>query len=392
MAKETKLRVAFTGVDKTGAAVKSIQGRVMGMTAKIGGAIAGGLLVRGLARFGAESVRLAQEQEAAEKKLASVLRATEGAAGRTFAQLKRISGEMQSMTNFGDEVIMNGMAILATFKNIGGEQFEQATAAALDLAAALDTDVKSAAIQLGKALNDPAVGLTYLNRAGITFSATQQKMIRGLAKQGKLTKAQSIILAEVESQFGGVAAGMADPLKQIANLWGDVREGIGLTIMEFLEFSGAFGPVKDGLFGLSKNMDGISLSIFSMVQGLWTFVKVALVQVDIVADAFGRLTVALDTLDFKSAFEGFEGVGDRVDRFFKKQDQAIEKFAKKKSDSDIAKQLAKVADKAEDATDKILRLKGLMGKMTLASSYAAKQMQFGGVAPVLNPIDRKSVV
>jgi phage-related minor tail protein len=246
----------------------------------------------------------------------------------------------------------------------------------------LDTDAKSAAIQLGKALNDPAVGLTFLNRAGITFSATQQTMIKQLAKQGQLSKAQSIILAEVESQFGGTAAAMADPLKQLANSWGDVKEQIGQTIFELAQFSGVFGEAENGLDGVSQKLEGLTMSIFGYIQGIKSMASGVVAFFDLIGEGAGRLANAFETMKFDGMFDGMESMDDRMEKIWDKQTKAIEEFAKKKGDVAIERNLEVVSKNADEATASLARLKGLMGKVTLAGSYAAIQAQFKDRAPI----------
>ena len=162
------------------------------------------------AAIGKKSLALFIEQEKAEAKLAAVIKATGSAANLTAQEMFNMASNMQKVTTFGDEVVIQGQAILATFKNIKGDQFERTTEAVLDMATVMGTDLKSAAIQLGKALNDPAVGMSMLTRSGITFSETQKEMVKQLAKSGDMLGAQNIILQEVESQFGGAAKAAAE--------------------------------------------------------------------------------------------------------------------------------------------------------------------------------------
>lgn len=189
-----------------------------------------------LAAGSAFAVKAAVEQENAEKRLEAVLKATGNAAGFTAQQLKDQASELQQLTSIGDETILGTQTIIATFKNIKGDQFKATTLAALDLADVMGTDAKQAAIQLGKALNDPAVGLTLLNRSGISFTETQKEQIKLLVKTGQLQKAQAIILKEVSAQFGGAAeaAGktFGGQLKLLAANVGDVFEEFGFFITQ----------------------------------------------------------------------------------------------------------------------------------------------------------------
>lgn len=182
-----------------------------------------------------ERIELAKRQIMAEARLAAVIRATGGAAGFTAAELQGMASNLQQITTYGDEAILEMQAILATFRQIRGDNFERATRAALDLTAVMGGDLKSAALQLGKALEDPTIGLTALRRSGVSFTEQQQEQIKALVEQNQLFEAQVIILTEVEAQLGGVAEALAqtDPgrLEQINNELGDMKEQIGTRLL-----------------------------------------------------------------------------------------------------------------------------------------------------------------
>jgi hypothetical protein len=99
------------------------------------------------------------------------------------------------------------------------------------MSTAMKMDGKSAAIQLGKALNDPKIGLTMLGRSGVTFSESQKKLINSLVDTNQLAKAQAIILREINSEFGGSAeaarkAGLG-PWQAFMNAMYDHMEHLG---------------------------------------------------------------------------------------------------------------------------------------------------------------------
>jgi hypothetical protein len=69
-----------------------------------------------------------------------------------------------------------------------------------------------AAIQLGKALNDPTQGVSALSRVGVSFTDVQKDMIKKLQESGDMMGAQRIILGELEKQFGGTAEAVGKTL------------------------------------------------------------------------------------------------------------------------------------------------------------------------------------
>jgi len=226
-----KINKVNKSVKTMGASSKRAGSSLAGMGAKALGAVAA---LSGLVVGMKKVVGLAMEQEKAEVRLAGVVKATGGAAGYTTQQLYDMAAAFQETTSMGDEMVMGGQAILLTFKNIRGEAFERTMKSALDMAAVMGTDVKAAALQLGKALNDPKTGLTMLTRVGVTFTDEQKKVILALQETGDTAGAQGVILAELESQMGGVAEALGSSLpgevaKATAAL-GDLGEVIGFIL------------------------------------------------------------------------------------------------------------------------------------------------------------------
>ena len=205
----------------------------------------------------AQSMRAFDEQAKAIAQVEAGLKSTGNAVGFTSKQLQQMASDLQNKTIFGDEEILKGAtAQLLTFTNIAGDNFARTQAVALDLATRLDGDLKSASIQLGKALNDPVANLTALSRAGIQFSDDQKEVIKSLAETGQLAEAQTIILDELEKQYGGSAeaaakAGMG-PFKQLQNTIGDISEEFGRLINEFL------APIIPKIQSLAKSFANLN--------------------------------------------------------------------------------------------------------------------------------------
>lgn len=185
------------------------------------------------------------------------IKTTGNAAGFTSEQLQAMASSLQDDSLFGDEEILKGVTSqLLTFTNIANDQFRRTQEAALDLATRLDGDLKSASIQLGKALNDPIRGLSSLSRSGITFSEAQKKTINSLVRTNRLAEAQTLILDELEIQYGGSAAAAAaagkGPFTQLGNIIGDITEDFGRLIVEALK------PTIENLKEIAKTFQGFS--------------------------------------------------------------------------------------------------------------------------------------
>lgn len=223
-----------------------------------------------LAALGGISVALADTQAKAEAKVQQAIKSTAGAAKLSFDELKSYASELQNNTLFGDEDILNNAtAQLLTFTNIAGANFKRTQAVALDLSTVLDGDLKSASIQLGKALNDPVKNLSALTRSGIQFSEEQTTVIKNLAETGKLAEAQSVILDELERQYGGQAEAQAKvgagAMVQLKNSWGDFLEQMGAAILPTLNI------LVEKLKGLVKwlnNLSPTTKKVITVIAGL----------------------------------------------------------------------------------------------------------------------------
>jgi hypothetical protein len=207
--------------------------------------------------LGAASVKAFDQQQKAIAQVEAGLKSTAQVAGFTSEELQKMAADLQKTSLFGDEEILkNATAQLLTFTNITGEQFAKTQEIALDLATRLDGDLKSASIMLGKALNDPVANLSALSRAGIQFSADQKQLVNSLVETGNIAEAQTIILEELEKQYGGSAeaarkAGLG-PVQALQNTLSDLSEQIGERLLpvitKFTEF----------IVGLMQKFDNLS--------------------------------------------------------------------------------------------------------------------------------------
>lgn len=178
-------------------------------------------------------------QAKANAQVMATLESTNYAAGKSFQELADQATRLQGLTLFGDEATMQAQAIMLTFKQVNGEIYDRSIPAVLDMATVMKMDLKSASLMVGKALNDPILGLTALRRTGVQFTDSQEALIKKMVETGNIAGAQKMILAELESQFGGSAQAAATAgtgaLTQIGNAWGDVRELTGQGFFWILE-------------------------------------------------------------------------------------------------------------------------------------------------------------
>jgi hypothetical protein len=209
------------------------------------------------------------EQEDSEKRIEAALESTGNIAGVTASQIRAMTARLEDVGVVGDEVNNKVASLLLTFTNIRGEAFERTMIAANNMAISISGGIptfeqlKSSALQLGKALQDPAGQLGALSRSGFTFSGTQKEMIKNLVEQNKLFEAQSIILDAANTQFGGLNEKMQDTatgaFAALGNASGSLAETIGKILTpsttEFVK------SLTELLKSLSKNEAGIRATI-----------------------------------------------------------------------------------------------------------------------------------
>jgi hypothetical protein len=201
------LSSATSGTSKFGSALAGL--------AKYGALAAGAAGVGGLALVLRQGVKELNQAEDATAQTTAGIKSTGAAANVTAKQVIGLAEAMMRKTGIDDEVIQSGENVLLTFTKIrnevgkGNDIFNQATEAAANLHARMGIELPQAALQLGKALNDPARGMMRLQRIGVAFTDEQKNMVKQLMATGDTLGAQKVILAELTSEFGGsaVAAG-----------------------------------------------------------------------------------------------------------------------------------------------------------------------------------------
>lgn len=232
--------------DQAGKTSKGMGGSFSRMGKAIAG-VAGGIAVANIGGrildFGKQSVAAFQESAAAAAQTNAVLKSTGGIAGVTAKQVDKLTSRIQDMSPITDEAARAGTNMLLTFTKVrneagkGNDVFNQATQTLADLSTATGTDMKTSAVQLGKALNDPIKGIGALTRVGVTFDEAQKRQIKRFVEAGNVAGAQKIILAELNKEFGGSAKAAGDaegPLGKLKDRFQELQESIGQKILPVL--------------------------------------------------------------------------------------------------------------------------------------------------------------
>lgn len=159
------------------------------------------------------------------------------AAGRSAAQLQALAEQLQRTSTFDDDDILRQVtANLLTFGRVSTDVFDRAQQSIVNISARMGTDLQSAAMMLGRALNDPVRGMNALRRSGIQFTTAQQATIRAMMATNNIAGAQRVMLDELENQFGGAAQALRDasPGAELNERWRTFQEVVGEIALRVL--------------------------------------------------------------------------------------------------------------------------------------------------------------
>lgn len=164
----------------------------------------------------------------------AVIASTGGAAGITAEEVRKLAEQYENLTGVDDKVIQDAENVLLTFTKIGKDAFPGAMEAALDMSAALDQDLQSSIVQVGKALNDPKQGLSALSRVGVTFDEETKKIIQNMVDMGDTAGAQQLIIQELNREFGGAAQSKMSGYRGTMTRLKDTVDSLQMALAEAL--------------------------------------------------------------------------------------------------------------------------------------------------------------
>jgi phage-related protein len=211
---DVKIKVSLDGANTVQSGLKGIgdgAGSADGKLGKLaskglkGVAVGAGVAAGAFLVFAGASFKALANIERLNAQTEAVLASTDGLAGRSIDDILGLADSLEKLTGVEAEAIQEGQNLLLTFTQIRGDNFDAATKAALDLSVAMGKDMASSATLVGKALNDPIAGVSALSRVGVQLTEDQKNLIKSMVEAGDVAGAQGVILAELNTQFGGSA-------------------------------------------------------------------------------------------------------------------------------------------------------------------------------------------
>ncbi len=212
-----------------------IAGRFTALAAAMGRVgIAGGVVIGVIAAVSAGVIGGARAAARAERQFERIekqIRATGFAAGQTSADIQELSDDLATDTFAGREGARDAASVLLTFRSVRGDTFERALRLSQDLAEVFGGDLRTAAVRLGRVLEDPARNMDGLGRSGVVLNDALRSQIRLLQETGDRAAAVALILKTLEDRVGGAGAGegVSAEVDTLGDKWTEMLEKLGAT-------------------------------------------------------------------------------------------------------------------------------------------------------------------
>lgn len=207
--------------------------------------VIGGLGFVGLKQLFDATVGSMATLERMTGKLETAMKSAGRFSNEAFKELTNFAVEMEDATGQAEENILQAMTILQTFGRMTKEDLKASTVAILDMAAVMDTDLKSAALSVGKAY----VGqISALTRVGVSIDEAKFK-----------TEGFQAVLDQLAVEQGGQAIkqmeGFSGSLKSLGHAFDGTLESIGKFITKSETMMNILNGLKDTFISITDWLD-----------------------------------------------------------------------------------------------------------------------------------------
>jgi hypothetical protein len=247
--------------------------------------------------FGVVAYRELSESQRVMGSTEAVIRSMGLAAQVTLDDVEAMTTELRDLSGLDDEGIQEMINTLLTFRDVV-PIIDEASLAALDMSTLFQGDMQRAAVQVGRALQDPVRGLTALSRVGVTFTQQQREQIAAMVAFGDAAGAQRIILEALQAQVGGQASAFGQTvggqLGLVRQQFEDLAASILTDLLPVLEdLAGVLSKTADAYGGLSEGQQqavagGLALGfVAGPLAKLFAGLVIAIKAVAVVAGVLG---------------------------------------------------------------------------------------------------------
>lgn len=240
-------------------------------------------------------------------RFANSLRASGDASEETISKFKELATQISNVTGLDDDLILGQISIA---KNLGlsNDQTERAIKAAVDLSAATGKDLNTSIQAISKSY------LGYGQELGRILPQT-----RGFTEeQNRLGLAVDFVAKRFEDSAANFAQTLPGALQRLDTVFGNLKETIGLIILQNPAFVGALNTVSDliiKLTAIAETNTGViqkfvksTISVFATVfNAVQSFVKNVIVGIDFLVTGI-RAGITIIKAQLQSLADVFVGV------------------------------------------------------------------------------------
>lgn len=209
---------------------------IQGLAKKAGAALAAAFAVKKIVKFGVQSMKLAEIQQEAEKKLETVMRQRMEATDGAIQSIKDFASAQQQLGVVGDEVQLAGAQQLSTF--LQSKRALETLIPAMNNLAVQQNGVNVSSgnmVEIGNLMGKVMQGQTSaLTRVGITFTDAEERAL----KYGNEVERAAILAQVITNNVGEMNKALANTpsgqIQQLKNNFGDMMEVIGAGLQNAL--------------------------------------------------------------------------------------------------------------------------------------------------------------
>jgi hypothetical protein len=276
-----------------------------------------------------EGAKAAIAEENALTRLANSLALTGQYSKETLSELTAFAGQMERQTGIADDVVASNLAMLSSLTKLNGEGLQKAQTAAIDLSAAMNIDLNTATMLVGKGING---NVEAFKRYGITIN-----------EGANSTENLANIMKGLASTQGAGAAAMKTfdgSLIGVKNSYGNLIEVYGAAVVQNDAFINALGVLKGGLDDATDSAASQDQQLKILAGETLVVLLDSLAGVITVIDIFGRAgSIAISTVEM-----AFAGLGATITGILSVFDSKFEE-----SFNAFTEQAAQASIKAEAA-------------------------------------------
>lgn len=240
-----------------------------------------------------EVVEAANEQENAVNRLNVALQTAGDFSLEASESFQVLASELQATTKFGDELILNNIALAKSF-GATNDQAQDIAKAATDLSAAFDIDLESATRNVAKTLGGFAGELGEVIPALKDLTAEELKAGKGI----------ELLAAQFQGAAQGQVKTFSGALSQLQNTFGDLLEEVGFLITQNPVLIGLVSELSSVFSALGKEIKNNRDDIISFSQD---GIKLVIETGSLLAQAFIGLIKIFNNfrIALNLAFSGF---------------------------------------------------------------------------------------